>query len=504
MSQSREQSQEDGVATLETKAPKTREVFHRPLTQGDKGDDVRALQHALNARARARRHPGVAPDGVLGGATWRAWEDLGYSLGLRADTLDADAIPVGAQQLIAHPKARNAHQLERARMRAPHLAQRTIAMDGTPVFWGLAAPLVEARSHGWRGALLSADRRAGVAERFGKKSQAKLFSCAQAKQQRGFCPASCGGDCLPANPPGRSSHELCSDGFAFAGPVGRALPWFCLGLDVSDSEQLLSILTRLGYGVRRPYHTASELHHLNFTRDPGPVLPPVHVHPAAPSVPPRRVPRSIVTLTGPDVSQFQGDVDWREVRHTGHSFAFAKATEGKDFRDPWFSRARWSAMRAAGLRRGAYHFARAQQGRPPELEAHHFLQTVHAVGWFAKGDLPPVLDLEWVHGLSPAHLHAWVAGWVKTVHRETGVRPLIYTGGPFWNGAVGASADALGCPLWLAAYVSNPRPFIPAAWHHAGMTLWQFTDRARCPGVKGPCDMSRFRGDPAAFRRLGF
>jgi lysozyme len=211
-----------------------------------------------------------------------------------------------------------------------------------------------------------------------------------------------------------------------------------------------------------------------------------------------------VTLTGPDVSQFQGDVDWREVKETGHAFAFAKATEGKDFRDPMFNAARWKAMREAGLRRGAYHFARPQAGRPPELETQHFLQTVHAAGGFAAGDLPPVLDLEWVHGLSPAALHAWVAGWVRAVHQATGVRPIIYTGGPFWDGAVGASQDALGCPLWLAAYVKDPHRFLPAAWRQTGLTLWQFTDRAGCPGVKGPCDMSRFRGDPAAFRRLGF
>jgi lysozyme len=494
--------QEDEVLTLKARTLESQKVFTRPLSLGDKGNDVVALQRALNERARARRHPAVAVDGVLGAGTWRAWRDLGYALGLRARTLDADAIPVAALTLVAEPKGRNARQLERARVRAPHLATRSIALDGTPVFWGLAAPLVQARSHGWRGALLSADRRTGVAEKFGKKSQAKLFSCAQAKLRTGACPGSCGGDCLPANPPGRSSHELCSDGVAFAGPVGRALPWWCLGLDVSDSEELLAILMHLGYGVRRPYHTQAELHHLNFTRDPGPVVRLQAV--SAPRPVHRPAPRPVVTLTGPDVSQFQGDVDWHEVRHAGHAFAFAKATEGKDFRDPRFSAERWQEMKAAGLRRGAYHFARAQAGRPPEVEAHHFLSTVEAVGGFAAGDLPPVLDLEWVRGLSARQLQDWVAGWVHAVHKATGVKPIIYTGGPFWQQSMGASQDNLGCPLWLAAYVKDPRPFIPAAWRHAGLTLWQHTDKAACPGITGPCDMSRFRGDPAVFRRLGF
>jgi GH25 family lysozyme M1 (1,4-beta-N-acetylmuramidase) len=52
--------------------------------------------------------------------------------------------------------------------------------------------------------------------------------------------------------------------------------------------------------------------------------------------------------------------------------------------------------------------------------------------------------------------------------------------------------------------VRDPRPFIPPPWRRGGYVFWQYTDRAHCPGINGPCDMSRFRGDPATFRRLGF
>lgn len=480
-----------------------------PLAHGHHGTEVRALQHALNARAVARRYPALVADGELGAATWRAWKDIGYSLGFMPETLDADAIPIGAQGLLVQPQMRSAAQLARARARSTGLTTRSITMDGTPLFWGLAAPLVEARAHGWSGQVTSGDRRSGVAERFGKKSQAKLFSCFQARKARGVCPGPCGGDCLPANPPGRSSHELCSDGVAFTGPVGRELPWWQLGLDVSQSDQLLHILTALGYGVRRPYNTPSEFHHVNFTRNPGPVIPPGHGHgqgqaqSASHAQRPRR-PRPVVTHTGPDVSMFQGDVNWKEVRHAGHGFAFVKATEGKDYVDPRFGHGRWAAMLAAGLRRGVYHFARPQSGRPPSIEAHHFLATVHQAGGFAKGDLPPVLDLEWSRGLTPSAVRAWAIGWLDEVRKATGVRPLLYTGEWFWHGSVGNSSEPVGYPLWLAAYVRDPRPFVPPPWRHTGPALWQYTDRAHCPGIPGPCDMSRFRGDPATFRRLGF
>jgi lysozyme len=288
----------------------------------------------------------------------------------------------------------------------------------------------------------------------------------------------------------------------FAGPVGRELPWWQLGLDVTGSDQLLAVLARLGYGVRRPYHTAAEAHHVNFTRDPGPVLPAAAaVHHANGTA---GKPRSIVTLTGPDVSSFQGDIDWKEVRHAGHAFAIIKATEGKDWEDPRFGPGRWKAVQEAGLRRGAYHFARPQAGRPPQVEARHFLATVKRAGGFAKGDLPPVLDLEWSRGLDAAALRRWVAGWIATVKTETGVQPMLYTGSWFWHGALGNAGDSFGCPLWLAAYVRDPRPYIPRPWQTRGLVLWQYTDKARCPGIGGACDMSRFRGAPAVFDGIGF
>jgi hypothetical protein len=135
----------------------------------------------------------------------------------------------------------------------------TIKYDGTPVFRGLARALSDARRHGWRGELVSADRRRGVAEHYGKHSQWWLYMAYWVWHLKGA---------NPANAPGRSTHELRSDGVAYTGPVGRPLNWWQLGLDVTNSDQLLRVLRQLGYHARRPYNTPSEAHHINFTRSP--------------------------------------------------------------------------------------------------------------------------------------------------------------------------------------------------------------------------------------------
>lgn len=74
----------------------------------------------------------------------------------------------------------------------------------------------------------------------------------------------------PANPPGRSTHELRSDGVAYRGPVGRGLfAWQC-GMDWNDAAitALQKAARKHGWTLFRPYASGSEYHHLNFKRRP--------------------------------------------------------------------------------------------------------------------------------------------------------------------------------------------------------------------------------------------
>ena len=475
----------------------------RPLKLDDRGPAVRALQLALNQRAETRFYPPLLVDSELGPATMRAFGALGWALGLSQEALEAPEISVAAQRVLSDPAARDPDEIARAIARAPKLHERTIALDGAPLFWGLAKPLLRAREAGWHGRVTSSDRRKGVAERFGKMSQQSLFDCAQAKIKTGRCPPACGGNCNPANPPGRSSHELISDGVAYPARPGTKLAWWQLGLDVDDSQQLLEALGRLGYKIRRPYRKPSEFHHLNFTASPAPVLPEQgpNAHPGS-AAPIPTTSKSV--LTGIDVSLNQPDVDWAEVRRAGHVFAIAKVSDGLGTPDPAFGRGRWQAMKDAGLIRGAYHFGRPQTGRDPVLEVREFLSLLERAGGLEHGDLLPILDLE-KHGaagrLSPTATLEWARAWVEECRARIGRRPIIYTG-VFWRETMRNPADNLGCPLWLAAYVKDPVPFIPKAWTKETFALWQYTESGRSPGVDGPVDVNRVRGGVDTLTRL--
>lgn len=142
-------------------------------------------------------------------------------------------------------------------------AWETVVFDGVPMFRAQAWALKDARLHGVKFTVNSADRRRGVAERYGKQSQWALYD-GWVKRRPGY---------FPANPPGFSAHELKSDGHSFYGPRGKSIPNYKLAIDAvdrpgGDAKALVAWLNRHGYSARRPYSVLSERHHFSFTKSP--------------------------------------------------------------------------------------------------------------------------------------------------------------------------------------------------------------------------------------------
>jgi lysozyme len=184
----------------------------------------------------------------------------------------------------------------------------------------------------------------------------------------------------------------------------------------------------------------------------------------------------------PDVSSYQGIVDWRQVLASGRAGGICKATEGTNFVDGQFIR-NWSTL--GGLpdaMRGCYHFARVGSSLPAQ-QADRFVSIVRTV---KPGDIL-VLDLE----VGDGNLSSWAGEWLAEVQRLTNLTPWIYSYGPFIRQHLTDPALAQ-FPLWLAAYQSTP-PACPPPWK--SYRLWQHTDRAIIPGISGPCDESIGRFD---------
>ena len=201
---------------------------------------------------------------------------------------------------------------------------------------------------------------------------------------------------------------------------------------------------------------------------------------------------------GIDVSHWQGQIGWLQVGAAGYDFAFAKATEGTTYIDPTYVTNRAGAT-AAGLRMGAYHFARPAGTSDPAAiasgiaQADYFIATAQP----RRGDLLPVLDLEKNGGLGAARLTTWTQAYLDEVYARLGARPLIYASPSFWKTSLGDTPlfAADGNRLWIAHWTKASLPLLPAAgWNGLGWTFWQWTDCTKVPGIGGCVDGDRVNG----------
>jgi lysozyme len=190
------------------------------------------------------------------------------------------------------------------------------------------------------------------------------------------------------------------------------------------------------------------------------------------------------TPIGPDVSKWQHDtgqpINWAAVKRSGQSFTFIKATGGSDRVDPWFER-EWTAAGAAGLVRGAYHYA--DPSSSADAQAALVVATVGSTR--EAGNLGIVLDLETSGGLAPRQLITWAHTFLSSVERRTGRTPILYTYSYFWQHAMAGDTSFGAYPLWLARY-SDTRPAPLPGWSQ--WTFWQHTSTHRLPGIPGNVD----------------
>lgn len=194
-------------------------------------------------------------------------------------------------------------------------------------------------------------------------------------------------------------------------------------------------------------------------------------------------------VEGIDVSHYQSHIDWPTVADQGMQFAFVKATEGATHVDSLFCR-NWDEMRQAGLVRGAYHFYRPRT--PAELQAIQFIHRVE----LAPGDLPPVLDVEVLDGVSNDLLLDGLRTWLFLAELHYGVKPILYTNLKFYNRHL--AGHFTDYPLWIARY--NEREPVLAcgsAWD-----FWQYGNRGTLPGIDGYVDFNVFSGDSLALLDL--
>ena len=214
---------------------------------------------------------------------------------------------------------------------------------------------------------------------------------------------------------------------------------------------------------------------------------------------------------GIDVSDNNGDVDWKKVAKT-QKFAFVKMTEGRTFKAK-SAAFNYKSAKDAGIIVGGYHYARPDTDycrTAPEMdavvEARAFIERLKLCGWDV-GDLIPCLDLEEGIKTDDEYNAKWALHFLERVKKELGVTPIIYTAKWAMDLYLRDISTELfdrivQYPAWLADYTTNFNKDPKAASEFDRWDIWQWTGSGKVDGVVGKVDMNWLPGGEIGLAKL--
>lgn len=196
----------------------------------------------------------------------------------------------------------------------------------------------------------------------------------------------------------------------------------------------------------------------------------------------------VVSTTGVDVSEFQGDIDWTQVKQADIDFAFIRIGyrtygDGVVTYDSAFQRNIEGAL-AAGLKVGAYFYSQATTADEAVEEADAVIDAL------APYDItyPVVYDWELIHhdnartdDVSVEALADCCVSFCERV-KDSGYTPMIYQN-------TGTAMHKLDLPrvkdydFWLAEYSDKPS-------YYYEFKIWQYSNTGKIPGIEGDVDLN--------------
>ena len=188
--------------------------------------------------------------------------------------------------------------------------------------------------------------------------------------------------------------------------------------------------------------------------------------------------------TAIDVSVYQGDIDWAQVKAAGIYAAVIRAGYGRyaSQEDLKFSQ-NYTRARAAGMPVGVYWYSYAKTPEQAQQEADICLQVL--------GDralqMPLYMDQEWASTPAESRTACAVAFLDCIRERHAGLVGY-YTYTSYFSSVDIPTIQAHADTIWLADYRANYNQTIPRDMH-------QYSSSGTVPGISGRVDMNHLYRD---------
>ena len=188
---------------------------------------------------------------------------------------------------------------------------------------------------------------------------------------------------------------------------------------------------------------------------------------------------------GIDVSSWQGEIDFSQVKASGIEVVYIKSSEGFRSVDSYFEQ-NYTNAKNAGLKVGFYHYVTARSVEDAVKQANFFVSTISG----KNPDCKLAMDFESFGSLGREEINQIALTFMQTVKNVSGKDVIIYS--DEYNANSTFESNLATYPLWVAQYeVSEPT----VREHWSNWAGWQYTDRGEVPGISSYVDRDKFTNE---------
>lgn len=196
-------------------------------------------------------------------------------------------------------------------------------------------------------------------------------------------------------------------------------------------------------------------------------------------------PQSELNYEGIDVSDWQGYIDYSQVKNSGIDVVYIKASQGNSIKDPYFE-INYENAKANNLKVGFYHFLTATTVEEAEQQAIFFASVISG----KQADCKLAMDYEQFDGIDTQLINQIAMAFMQKVEELTKKQVIIYS--DLYNSESTFNSElASQGELWLA-YYGDYRNLenVNSSWNtFIGV---QYTDQGNVAGIKGNVDRDLF------------
>ena len=189
------------------------------------------------------------------------------------------------------------------------------------------------------------------------------------------------------------------------------------------------------------------------------------------------------SYTGIDISNWQGSIDFSQVKNSGTRIVYILASQGNYFIDSYLQEFYNGAI-SNGLLVGFYHFF--DPAVSVDSQAEYFTSAIKGL----TSNCKLVLDLEKAGSYGASELSELAVEFLEKVKALTNTEVAIYTYVSFANNNIMSGYGLENYPLWIAEYGVNSPQGNPI-WGNS-RAGWQYSDTGSVAGISGNVDMDVF------------